>query len=61
MTQSTVEADFSSTAPRTGYRIKLVIGQHYNTVVLLSKVAEIQANVPAGIVATSNPCYTGPY
>ena len=44
-----------------GYRIKLIIGRHYDPIVLRSKVAEIQANVPAGIVATSNPCCIGPY
>ena len=58
-TQSTVEADFLSTAPRVGYRIKLVRGQKYNPVVPRSKVVEIQANAPIDI--TSNARHVGPY
>jgi fatty acid synthase subunit alpha len=43
-----------------GYHVELAGGGHYNTTALRSKVAEIQANIPAGVGITLNSLYTNP-
>jgi len=60
MTPSTVGAGFASAALSAGYRIELAVGGHYNPAALCSKVAEIQANIPAGVGITLNALYINP-
>ena len=55
MTSSTVKAGFASVVFPADYCIELAGGGHYNPATLRSKVAEIQANVPAGVGITLMP------
>ena len=57
MTPSTVKAGFVSAVLSAGYHIELAGGGHYNPAALRSKVAEIQANIPAGVGITLNSLY----
>jgi enoyl reductase-like protein len=59
MTPSTVKAGFVSAVLDAGYHIKLAGGGHYNTAAL-SKVAEIQKQIPAGVGITLNSLYINP-
>lgn len=54
MTPSTVKADFVSAVLSAGCHIELAGGSHYNPTALRSKVAETQANIPAGVGITLN-------
>ena len=60
MTPSTVKAGFVSAVLSAGYHIELAGGGHYNPAALRSKVAEIQANIPAGVGITLNALYINP-
>ena len=60
MTPSTVRAGFVSAVLSAGYHIELAGGGHYNPAALRSKVAEIQANIPAGVGITLNALYINP-
>ncbi|KAF7312560.1 Fatty acid synthase subunit alpha [Mycena indigotica] len=57
MTPSTVQAGFVSAVLDAGYHIELAGGGHYNNAALRSKVAEIQAKIPAGVGLTLNALY----
>ncbi|KAH7093843.1 hypothetical protein BKA62DRAFT_761063 [Auriculariales sp. MPI-PUGE-AT-0066] len=57
MTPSTVKGGFESAVLSGGYHIELAGGGHHNATALRSKVAEIQANVPAGTGLTLNALY----
>ncbi|KAJ7060332.1 hypothetical protein C8F01DRAFT_1220130 [Mycena amicta] len=60
MTPSTVKAGFVSAVLDAGYHIELAGGGHYNAAALRSKVAEIQAAIPAGVGITLNTLYINP-
>ena len=60
MTPSTVKAGFVSPVFSAGFRIELAGGGHYNPAALRSKVAEIQANIPASVGITLNALYINP-
>ena len=60
MTPSTVKAGFVSAVLSAGFHIELAGGGHYNSAALRSKVAEIQANIPAGVGITLNALYINP-
>ncbi|KAH7106327.1 fatty acid synthase [Auriculariales sp. MPI-PUGE-AT-0066] len=60
MTPSTVKGGFVSAVLSAGYHIELAGGGHYNATALRAKVAEIQANVPAGTGLTLNALYINP-
>ena len=60
MTPSTVKAGFVSAILSAGFHIELAGGGHYNPAALCSKVAEIQANIPAGVGITLNALYINP-
>ena len=60
MTPTTVKAGFVSAVLDAGYHIELAGGGHYNAAALRSKVAEIQANIPAGVGITLNALYINP-
>ncbi|KAF9648674.1 fatty acid synthase [Thelephora ganbajun] len=60
MTPSTVKAGFVSAVLSAGYHIELAGGGHYNPAALRSKVAEIQAKIPAGVGITLNSLYINP-
>ncbi|KAJ7067175.1 fatty acid synthase [Mycena amicta] len=60
MTPSTVKAGFVSAVLDAGYHIELAGGGHYNAAALRSKVAEIQAAIPAGVGITLNALYINP-
>jgi len=57
MTPTTVKAGFVSAVLSAGYHIELAGGGHYNANALRSKVAEIQAKIPAGVGITLNALY----
>ncbi|CAE6460687.1 unnamed protein product [Rhizoctonia solani] len=57
MTPTTVKAGFVSAVLRAGYHVELAGGGHYNPTALRSKVAEIQAQIPAGVGLTLNALY----
>ena len=58
MTPSTVKADFVSAVLDAGYYVELAGGGHYNATAFLSKVVEIQKQIPAGVGITLNSLYT---
>lgn len=60
MTPTTVKAGFVSAVLRAGYHVELAGGGHYNASALRAKVAEIQANIPAGVGLTLNSLYINP-
>lgn len=60
MTPSTVKAGFVSAVLNAGYHVELAGGGHYNAAALRSKVAEIQAKIPAGVGLTLNALYINP-
>lgn len=60
MTPTTVKAGFVSAILSAGYHVELAGGGHYNAAALRSKVAEIQANIPAGVGLTLNALYINP-
>ncbi|KAH7913599.1 hypothetical protein BJ138DRAFT_606981 [Hygrophoropsis aurantiaca] len=60
MTPTTVKAGFVSAVLSAGYHIELAGGGHYNAAALRSKIAEIQANIPAGVGITLNSLYINP-
>ena len=60
MTPTTVKAGFVSAVLRAGYHVELAGGGHYNATALRSKVAEIQAQIPAGVGLTLNALYINP-
>ncbi|KDQ57051.1 hypothetical protein JAAARDRAFT_35647 [Jaapia argillacea MUCL 33604] len=60
MTPTTVKAGFVSAVLSAGYHIELAGGGHYNAAALRAKVAEIQANIPAGVGLTLNALYINP-
>ena len=60
MTPTTVKAGFVSAVLDAGYHVELAGGGHYNAAALRSKVAEIQANIPAGVGITLNALYINP-
>lgn len=60
MTPSTVKAGFVSAVLSAGFHIELAGGGHYNPAAVRSKVAEIQASIPAGIGLTLNSLYINP-
>ncbi|EPQ52677.1 hypothetical protein GLOTRDRAFT_112049 [Gloeophyllum trabeum ATCC 11539] len=60
MTPTTVKAGFVSAVLSAGYHIELAGGGHYNANALRAKVAEIQANIPAGVGITLNALYINP-
>ncbi|KAG8716660.1 3-oxoacyl-[acyl-carrier-protein] synthase [Ceratobasidium sp. 394] len=57
MTPTTVKAGFVSAVLRAGYHVELAGGGHYNAAALRAKVAEIQAQIPAGVGLTLNALY----
>ncbi|EJU05022.1 fatty acid synthase [Dacryopinax primogenitus] len=57
MTPTTVKAGFVSAILRAGYHVELAGGGHYNPAALRAKVAEIQAQIPAGVGLTLNALY----
>ncbi|QRV90063.1 fatty acid synthase subunit beta [Ceratobasidium sp. AG-Ba] len=57
MTPTTVKAGFVSAVLRAGYHVELAGGGHYNPAALRAKVAEIQAQIPAGVGLTLNALY----
>ncbi|KAG8770032.1 3-oxoacyl-[acyl-carrier-protein] synthase, partial [Ceratobasidium sp. 428] len=57
MTPTTVKAGFVSAVLRAGYHVELAGGGHYNAGALRAKVAEIQAQIPAGVGLTLNALY----
>ena len=59
MTPSTVKAGFVSAVLSAGYHIELA-GGHYDPAALRSKVAEIQANIHAGVGIALNALYINP-
>ncbi|KAF9490473.1 fatty acid synthetase alpha subunit [Pleurotus eryngii] len=60
MTPTTVKAGFVSAVLSAGYHVELAGGGHYNASALRAKVAEIQANIPAGVGLTLNALYINP-
>ena len=60
MTPTTVKAGFVSAVLDAGYHIELAGGGHYSAAALRSKVAEIQAKIPAGVGITLNALYINP-
>ena len=60
MTLLTVKAGFVSAVLSAGFHIELAGGGHYNPAALRSKVAEIQANIPASVDITLNALYINP-
>lgn len=60
MTPTTVQAGFVSAVLSAGYHVELAGGGHYNPAALRAKVAEIQANIPAGVGLTLNALYINP-
>lgn len=60
MTPSTVKAGFVSAILNAGYHVELAGGGHYNAAALRAKVAEIQAQIPAGVGITLNSLYINP-
>ncbi|KAI5122922.1 hypothetical protein M0805_007600 [Coniferiporia weirii] len=60
MTPTTVKAGFVSAVLRAGYHVELAGGGHYNAAALRAKVAEIQAQIPAGVGLTLNSLYINP-
>ncbi|KAH8117927.1 fatty acid synthase [Phellopilus nigrolimitatus] len=60
MTPTTVKAGFVSAVLRAGYHVELAGGGHYNANALRAKVAEIQAQIPAGVGLTLNALYINP-
>lgn len=60
MTPTTVKAGFVSAVLSAGYHVELAGGGHYNANALRSKVAEIQAKIPAGVGLTLNALYINP-
>jgi len=60
MTPTTVKAGFVSAVLSAGYHIELAGGGHYNPAALRAKVAEIQAQIPAGVGITLNALYINP-
>lgn len=60
MTPTTVKAGFVSAVLRAGYHVELAGGGHYNAKALRAKVAEIQAQIPAGVGLTLNALYINP-
>lgn len=60
MTPSTVRAGFVSAILRAGYHVELAGGGHFNASGLRAKVAEIQAQIPAGVGLTLNCLYINP-
>ncbi|KII85134.1 hypothetical protein PLICRDRAFT_45274 [Plicaturopsis crispa FD-325 SS-3] len=60
MTPTTVKAGFVSAVLAAGYHVELAGGGHYNAAALRAKVAEIQANIPAGVGITLNSLYINP-
>ncbi|KZT29627.1 fatty acid synthase [Neolentinus lepideus HHB14362 ss-1] len=60
MTPTTVKAGFVSAVLSAGYHVELAGGGHYNASALRAKVAEIQANIPAGVGITLNALYINP-
>ncbi len=60
MTPTTVKAGFVSAVLRAGYHVEIAGGGHYNPKALRSKVAEIQAQIPAGVGLSLNALYINP-
>jgi fatty acid synthase subunit alpha len=60
MTPTTVKAGFVSAILNAGYHVELAGGGHYNANAVRAKVAEIQANLPAGVGLTLNSLYINP-
>ena len=60
MTPSTVKGGFVSAILNAGYHVELAGGGHYNPKALRAKVAEIQAQIPAGVGLTLNSLYINP-
>jgi fatty acid synthase subunit beta len=60
MTPTTVKAGFVSAILDAGYHVELAGGGHYSPNALRSKVAEIQAKIPAGVGLTLNSLYINP-
>lgn len=60
MTPSTVKAGFVAAILSAGYHTELAGGGHYNAAALRSKIAEIQALIPAGVGISLNALYINP-
>ena len=60
MTPSTVKGGFVSAILNASYHVELAGGGHYNPKALCAKVAEIQAQIPAGVGLTLNSLYINP-
>ncbi|KAH8100945.1 fatty acid synthase [Cristinia sonorae] len=60
MTPTTVKAGFVSAVLSAGFHVEIGGGGHYNAGAVRAKVAEIQANVPAGVGLTLNSLYINP-
>ena len=60
MTPSTVKGGFVTAILNAGHHVELAGGGHYNASALREKVAEIRANIPAGVGLTLNSLYINP-